>query len=245
MAYTKDYEYSHSTARGETTVEETTASVYRNMYLWMTAGLSITALTAFVVMDRISHSQPFAETFLSGGMMIFLAIVSFVLVFVLSGMINRLSFVTATLLFALYSVIMGAWMAPVLLVYTEASVFKVFLITAGTFGGMAVYGHVTKSDLTTVGRIAGMALWGVILASIVNFFMHSAMMDYVISYVAIAIFCGLTMYDVQKFKELIFSFGSEANDNVRKIALIGALSLYLDFLNLFLHLLRILGSRRD
>ncbi len=243
MAYVKDY-----TVRSESSEQrfaETTASVYRNMYLWMTCGLALTAMTAFLVMDRIVHNGAFAEMFLSNGMMWGLAIASFILVLALSAMIERLSFIVATLFFALYSVVMGAWMAPVLLVYTEASVFKVFLITAGTFGGMAVYGHVTKSDLTTVGRIAGMALWGVILASIVNFFMHSAMIDYVISYVAVAIFCGLTMYDVQKFKQIILNYGSEADDNVRKIALLGALSLYLDFLNLFLHLLRILGSRRD
>ena len=243
MAYVKDY--SVKTGSPEQRLAETTASVYRNMYLWMTCGLVLTAMTAFLVMDRIMHNGDFAEMFVSSGSMWGLAIASFVLVLALSAMIERLSFVVASLMFALYSVIMGAWMAPVLLIYTEASVFKVFLITAGTFCGMAVYGHFTNADLSTVGRIAGMALWGVILASIVNFFMHSAMMDYVISYVAVAIFCGLTMYDVQKFKQIILNYGSEADDHVRKIALLGALSLYLDFLNLFLHLLRILGSKRD
>ncbi len=149
----------------------------------------------------------------------------------------------AHLLFCLYAVIMGAWMTPVLLVYTAASVTKVFLITAGTFGGMAVYGHVSNKDLSTVGRICGIALWGVILASLVNLFMGSSTMDYVISYLAVAIFCGLTMYDVQKFKNLLIGSDS-SNDSVRKIALLGALTLYLDFLNLFLHLLRILGRRK-
>jgi FtsH-binding integral membrane protein len=98
--------------------------------------------------------------------------------------------------------------------------------------------------LSSIGRIAIMALWGVILASVVNFFMKSEMMVYVVSYVAVAIFCGLTMYDVQRFKQFILGYGDAADDNVRKIALLGALSLYLDFLNLFLHLLRLMGSRK-
>ena len=243
MAYVKDYSTSGSSSQTHT-LAETTASVYRNMYLWMTAGLGLTALTAYTVMDRAMHSDEFAAMLFSMPMMIGLMVVSLIMVIALSTRIERMSFVVATTIFALYSVVMGVWMSPVLFAYTSSSVFKVFLITAGTFGGMAVYGHVTKHDLSSIGRIAIMALWGVILASVVNFFMKSEMMDYVVSYIAIAIFCGLTMYDVQRFKQIILGYGDAADDNVRKIALLGALSLYLDFLNLFLHLLRLMGSRK-
>ena len=245
MAYTKDYSYNNVSQSAEVKQAETTASVYRNMYLWMTAGLLLTALSSFVIMDKIFHDSEFAEMFLGRGFFFGLMIASFALVFVLSGLIHRLTFMVATLLYALYAVIMGAWIAPLLLIYTESSVFQVFLITAGTFAGMAIYGHITKKDLTTVGHIAGMALWGIILASLVNAFMHSSMMDYIISYVVILVFCGLTMYDVQKFKEIILSYGDEADDNIRKIAVLGALALYLDFLNIFLALLRLLGNRRS
>lgn len=240
MSYVRDYSSSYSTASSEAT----TASVYKNMFGWMACGLGLTSLTAFVIMDRLAKSDVFAEFFLSRGMMWFLIIASFGMVIGLTAMIHRLSFATATLLFALYSVVMGAWITPVLLMYTGASVFQVFLITAGTFAGMAVYGHFTKSDLSKVGKICIMALWGVIIASLVNFFMHSSAMSYIISYVSVALFCGLTMYDVQKFKAIIESYGSTADDNIRKIALLGALSLYMDFLNLFLSLLRIMGNRK-
>lgn len=237
--YTKNYTgYANGVS-----VEQQTVSLYKSMYLWMSMGLGMTALTSFVVMKLLYQSDQFAEVFLSSTTMIMLMIASFVMVFALGGMINRISFIMAHLLFCLYSVIMGAWLTPMLLLYTSASVTKVFLITAGTFGGMAVYGHFTNRDLSSIGRICYMALWGVILASIVNIFMGSSMMDYVISYLAVAIFCGITMYDVQKFKTLLLECG-DAGDSVRKIALLGALTLYLDFLNLFIHLLRILGQRK-
>ncbi len=240
MSYVKDYNYGASPVD----FEATTSSVYRSMFGWMAGGLGLTALTSFVIMDRLVQSDVFAEIFLSKGMMWFLILASFGMVIGLSSMIHRLSFMTASVLFALYSVVMGAWITPVLLMYTGASVFQVFLITAGTFAGMAVYGYFTKADLSKVGKIAIMALWGVIIASLVNFFMHSSAMSYIISCISVAIFCGLTMYDVQRFKAFIEGYGETADDNVRKIALIGALSLYMDFLNLFLSLLRIMGNRR-
>lgn len=241
MAYVKDYSYGGSSTFD---VEATTSSVFRSMFGWMAGGLGLSALTSFVIMDRIIHSDQFAEVFLSRGMMWFLIIASFGMVIGLSAKINRMSFAVASILFALYSVVVGAWITPVLLMYTGASVFQVFLITAGTFAGMAIYGAVTKADLSKVGKIAIMALWGIIIASLVNFFMHSSALSYVISYISVAVFCGLTMYDVQKFKAVIESYGDTADDNVRKIALLGALNLYLDFLNIFLSLLHILGNRR-
>ena len=238
--YVKDYTTSYQT----TGVEGTIASVYKNMFGWMAAALCLSALSAYVVLDRIYASEAFAQAFFSSPAMWIMAIGSFAMVMVLSGALHKMSMTTASLIFALYSVLMGAWIAPVLLIYTAQSVTQVFLITAGTFAGMAVYGHITSRDLSKLGSILMMALIGVIIASLVNIFMHSTGMAYIISYVAVLIFCGLTMYDVQRFKNIIYSYG-QADDQIRKVALIGALNLYMDFLNLFLYLLRILGSRRD
>lgn len=240
MGYIKDY----ATTGTQVQSVDSTASVFKNMFGWMACGLGLSALSALVVIDRLTHSEVFAEIFLSQATMWGMIIATFGLVLVLNGMIHRLSFMTATLLFALYSALMGAWIAPVLLIYTEASVVKVFLITAGTFAATAFYGFVTRKDLSKVGQIGIMALIGVIIASVVNIFLHSSMMEYIISYITVAIFTGLTMYDVQRFKNLIYSYGDQADDNIRKIALLGALELYLDFLNLFLALLRILGGRK-
>lgn len=239
--YTKDYSYSNSS----TNLEVTVSQAYRDMFGWMTCGLGLTALSAYFVMDRMIHSSAWATAMCGGTAMWALMIASFVMVFAFNGAIHRLSFGVATIVFALYSVIMGAWISPLLLIYTGASVAKVFLITAGTFAGMAVYGHFTKSDLSKLGKICIMMLWGIIIASIVNFFTKSAMMDYILSYIAVAVFCGLTMYDVQKFKNLIMMNAEYGSDSLRKIALIGALELYLDFINLFIRLLSLFGNRRD
>lgn len=238
--YVKNYTTSYETS----SVEGTIASVYKNMFGWMAAALCLSALSAYVVIDRIYASEAFANAFFSSSAMWIMAIASFAMVFILSGALHKLSMSTASLLFALYSVLMGAWIAPVLLIYTAESVTQVFLITAGTFGGMAVYGHITSRDLSKLGSILMMALIGIIIASLVNLFMHSSGMSLIISYISVVIFCGLTMYDVQKFKNIIYNYG-QADDQIRKIALLGALNLYMDFLNLFLYLLRILGSRRD
>lgn len=245
--YQKDYQTGAYTQSGSKTysIEQTTSALYRHMFGWMTAGLGLTGLTSYAVVDRLLNSESFASTFLSSGAMFGMGIASFVLVMIISAGINRLSFTTATLLFALYSVLMGAWIAPVFLIYTATSVTQVFFITAGTFAAMALYGHFTKSDLSSVGKIAMMGLIGIIIASLVNIFFKSPMMNYIISYAGVAIFCGLTMWDVQKFKQYILGYGEIADNQVRKIALLGALTLYMDFLNLFLYLLRILGSRRD
>lgn len=238
--YVKNYTTSYETS----SVEGTIASVYKNMFGWMAAALGLSALSAYVVIDRIYASEAFANAFFSSSAMWIMAIASFAMVFILSGALHKLSMTSASLLFALYSVLMGAWIAPVLLIYTAESVTQVFLITAGTFGGMAVYGHITSRDLSKLGSILMMALIGIIIASLVNIFMHSSGMSLIISYISVVIFCGLTMYDVQKFKNIIYNYG-QADDQIRKIALLGALNLYMDFLNLFLYLLRILGSRRD
>jgi FtsH-binding integral membrane protein len=159
---------------------------------------------------------------------------------------QRLSPAIMTLLFIAFSVLMGMSLSFILLVYTGSSVFKTFAVTSAMFGVMAVLGYTTKTDLTKFGSILMMALFGVIIAMVVNMFMHSGTMDYIISVLGVLIFTGLTAYDVQKLKRIGAGIvGVDAKDaNVRKMSILGALTLYLDFINLFLFLLRFLGNRK-
>lgn len=218
------------------------ASVFmRHVYQWMTIGLLVTAGTAFFV-----ASSPALMTALFGNMvgMIVLAIAVFALPLVLSGMISRLSALAATGLFVLYSALMGAFLSSVLLVYTGASVMSTFVTCAAMFGGMSLYGTITKRDLTGMGNFMMMGLFGLIIAMIVNIFLASTALDFVISAVGVIIFTGLTAYDTQKIR----AFGENAPLDdataIRRGALLGALTLYLDFINLFLMLLRFMGDRR-
>ena len=206
------------------------ASVFmRHVYQWMTVGLLVTAGTAF-----------FGNTF---GLII-LAIAVFAMPLVLSGMISRLSAFAATALFVVYSALMGAFLSSVLLVYTGASVMSTFVTCAAMFGGMSIYGTVTKRDLTGMGSFMMMGLFGLIIAMIVNIFLQSSAMTFVISALGVVIFTGLTAYDTQKIR----AFGENAPLDdataIRRGALLGALTLYLDFINLFLMLLRLMGDRR-
>jgi len=166
------------------------------------------------------------------------------LVIGISAMMNRLSLVTATIMFALYSVINGAVLSFIFVAYSTTIITKTFLITAGMFGAMSFYGYVTKKDLSSIGKILMMALIGLIIATIVNIFLKSSGFDFILSYLGVAIFVGLTAYDTQKIKEILAT-AEDAGESAQKMALMGALSLYLDFINLFLYLLRIFGNRNS
>lgn len=215
-------------------------SVFRKVYVWMTLALCITGLTAMVVAnnDRIIY-ELLQNSLLFWGIII----AEVALVFVISGMVARLSMTTATLLFILYSVLNGVTMSLIFLAYTESTIASTFFITAGTFGALSLYGYMTKKDLSSWGSILGMALLGLIIASVVNAFMESDTLYWIISYVGVLLFVGLTVYDTQKIKRAIMDPGNEVDDDLHKIALLGALSLYLDFINLFLYMLRIMGDR--
>ena len=215
-------------------------SVFRKVYVWMTLALCITGLTAMVVAnnDRIIY-ELLQNSLLFWGIII----AELVLVFVISGMVARLSMTTATLLFILYSVLNGVTMSLIFLAYTESTIASTFFITAGTFGALSLYGYMTKKDLSSWGSILGMALLGLIIASVVNAFMESDTLYWIISYVGVLLFVGLTVYDTQKIKRAIMDQNNEVDDNLHKVALLGALSLYLDFINLFLYMLRIMGDR--
>ena len=217
------------------------SSVLKRVYLWMTFALVISGLTAMYVVK----SQPILELIFSSEhsiLVLFLAQLG--VVWFLSARIYKLSFGIATLLFILYSILTGVVFSSLFFVYTLGSIANVFLITAGTFAAVSCFGYFTKSDLSKWGTYLFMGLIGLIIASLVNWFLKSAMLNWIASYVGVAIFVGLTAYDTQKIKEMIQENSMEGEEVNNKIALMGALSLYLDFINLFLYLLRIFGRRK-
>ena len=211
----------------------------RKVYVWMTLALVITGFTAYGVATSPGVQQAiFTNQIVFWG----LVIAEFALVIGVSAAINRLSLATATLMFILYSVINGALLSSIFLIYTASSISTVFFITAGTFAAMALIGYTTKTDLSSIGKYLFMALIGLIIATFVNFFIKSSSFDYILSYIGVLIFVGLTAYDSQKIKQMLLQ-APDAGEGAQKIALLGALSLYLDFINLFLYLLRIFGRR--
>ena len=219
-------------------IEVSQTLLIRRVYVWMCAALFITAGTAY----RVSNSEELLRIIFSSKMSFFgIIIAQFAIVWFLSARIKTLSFTTATILFALYSVLMGVTMSCIFLAYTQSSIASTFFITAGTFAVMSIYGFTTKKDLTSWGNLLFMALVGLIIAMLVNFFLKSSMMDLIISCIGVLIFVGLTAYDTQKIKALL---NQETTEENQKMALLGSLMLYLDFINLFLFLLRIFGRRR-
>lgn len=211
----------------------------RKVYLWMTLALVITGITAYGVANSPGILQAIYEN-----QMLFwiLVIAEFALVIGVSAAINKLSLTTATLMFILYSVINGALMSYIFLAYTASSIATVFFITAGTFGAMALIGYTTKTDLSSMGKFLFMALVGLVIATLVNLFIKSDGLTMILSYVGVLVFVGLTAWDSQKIKQMLLQ-APDAGESAQKLALLGALTLYLDFINLFIYLLRILGKR--
>ncbi len=211
----------------------------RKVYVWMTLALVITGITAYGVATSPGILQAiYTNQILFWG----LIIAELAIVFGVTAMLNRISLTTATLMFVLYSVINGALMSYIFLAYTASSIAVVFFITAGTFGVMAFIGYTTKTDLSSMGKILIMALVGLIIATIVNLFIKSSGLTLILSYVGVLIFVGLTAWDTQKIKQMLLQ-APDAGEASQKLALMGALSLYLDFINLFIYLLRIFGKR--
>jgi FtsH-binding integral membrane protein len=206
----------------------------------MAAALSITGLVAYFLSQSVAFWQILAEN-MSLIWVIFIAQIG--LVIWLSARITKMSMTSATLLFILYSVLMGVTMSTIFMVYTMGSIASVFFITAGMFLAMSLIGYFTRLDLTRLGSLLFMALIGVVIASVVNIFLGSETLYWIISYVAVVLFVGLTAYDTQKIKEMLAEYG-QADEMGHKLALYGALTLYLDFINLFLYLLRIFGDRK-
>ena len=216
-------------------------ALFRSVYLWMTLALVITGFVAMYVAKSYALISMIAQNSI---MFWGILIAELGLVMYMSARINRISFTTATLLFIAYSVLNGVTMSILFMVYTLSSIAATFFVTAGTFGAMALFGYVTKKDLTRIGSLCIMGVIGLIIASVVNLFLQNSMMDMIISYVGVLLFVGLTAYDSQKIKQLLGGDDIEVNETTQKIALMGALTLYLDFINLFIYLLRILGDRK-
>ena len=225
---------------GHNAVVTQTNAVMKRVYLRMFVGLLISAFCALGV-----ASSPAAMTFIFGNKIIFwgLFIGMLVLAFVIPARLTRMSTAACLLLFCLFSAVMGVWMAPIFIVYKLGTIVYTFFISAGTFGAMSVYGYFTKSDLSKMGNYLIMALWGLIIAVVVNIFLKSSSLEWIISIVGVLLFTGLTAWDTQMVKRL-----AAANLDPQmadKLATMGALNLYLDFINLFLFLLRIFGGGRD
>jgi FtsH-binding integral membrane protein len=207
----------------------------QRVYQWMAMGLALTGLAAFVTLGNASLLR-----FLLHGGMWLLFIAELVLVIWLTRSIQKISVQAATIGFLAYSVLNGITLSSIFLVYTSASISSTFFITAMTFAGVSVYGWVTRQDLTSVGSFCFMALIGVIVASIVNWFVHSPVFYWIISYCGVAVFIGLTAYDTQRLKTIHQNMPNAPE----QLAIVGALMLYLDFINMFLFLLQIFGRRR-
>lgn len=217
------------------------SALMRKVFVWMALALVITGVTAYGVATTPSLLIAIVT---NKALFWGLIIAELALVFAVSGAINRLSLATATLLFVLYSVVNGATLSVIFLAYSMPAIIQTFFITAGTFGVMALVGYTTKTDLTSLGKLLFMALIGLVIATVVNMFVGSTGFDYILSYVGVLIFVGLTAYDTQKIKQMCMQ-APDAGEHMQKLALLGALSLYLDFINLFLYLLRIFGNNKD
>lgn len=224
--------------RHDSAVREQANSVMKRVYVRMFVGLLISAFVALGV-----ASSPTAIGFLFGNKIVFwgMLIAMVVMAFVMPARLNKMSSGGMLLCFCLFSALMGAWLAPIFIVYHIGTIVYTFFITAGTFGAMSVYGYFTKSDLTKMGTYLMMALFGLIIMTVVNIFVASSTFDWVISIIGVLVFVGLTAYDTQQIKALsAANLDPELTD---KLATMGALNLYLDFINLFLYLLRFMNSR--
>jgi uncharacterized protein len=228
------FETNYTRTAGQVIVTQNT--LIRQVYAWMGVGLAITALLALITV-----SSPTLFNAITGNRLVFYGLVfgELALVFTLAGAINRLSATVATLLFIAYSALNGVTLSVIVLVYTANSIASTFVITAAMFGAMSVYGYMTRRDLTSWGSFLFMGLIGVVIASVVNIFVASSSISWIISGIGIIVFTGLTAYDTWKIKAM-----AAGNAGGRKPAILGALTLYLDFINLFLMLLRFTGQRR-
>lgn len=211
------------------------------VYGWMTCGL---LLTAFVSWFAVRTPRVMEFVFSSQITFFGLIILQLAVVFVLSGLAHKMSGALATGLFMLYSALTGLTMASIFLVYTYSSIATTFFVTAGMFGAMTLYGYTTKRDLSKMGSLLFMALIGILVASLVNYWLKSPALMWAITYIGVVVFVGLTAYDTQKLKYMGENINIDDKENLRRYSIVGALTLYLDFINLFMMLLRIFGNRR-
>lgn len=217
-------------------------AVMKNVYIWMAQALAMTGLTAMAV---ATQSQLVATIFGNKALFFGLILAELGLVFYLSARIMKMSFASAGLAFGIYAVLNGITLSGIFLAYTMESIAQTFFVTAGTFGAMGAVGLFIKKDLSAIGRILFMALIGLIIATVVNMFFKNSTIMMLCNYAGVLIFTGLTAYDTQRIKNMLQQYGEEQSETTMKLALLGSLMLYLDFINLFLYLLRFFGSSRD
>jgi FtsH-binding integral membrane protein len=224
----------------ESTITQTVSSFMYKVYAWMAGALALTAITAYVV-----YAEPSIFLPLMNNRLLFygLLIAQVLIVVGLSLCIRSMSFGLAATAFASYALLLGITTSVIFAAFEIQSIYAVFVITVGMFGCMALYGYSTQRDLSTLGSILMMGVLGLIIAGIVNMFLHNSMMNTIISFLGVVMFTGLTAYDVQKIKQLGYALAQKGEDE-NKIALLGALTLYLDFVNLFMYLLSLLGKRK-
>lgn len=233
---------SHS-AFSQSAVLVKTNSFIRSVYNWMAIALALTGVTAYYV----SHNETMLQlVYGTPGLIMILIIAELGFVFFLSARVQKIQATTATALFTIYSILNGITLSYIFLVYTATSIFSTFIICAVTFLACSIFGMITKKDLTSLGGFMFMGLIGIIIASVVNLFIQSSAMQMIISYVGVMVFLGLTAYDTQKLKNMAYTLPDNASGAmIRKGALMGALALYLDFINLFIMLLHIFGGSKD
>lgn len=225
---------------GGISVAEQTSAVMKRVYVRMFIGLLVSAFCALgVASSHAALSLILFNPIFKWG----IPIAMLAMAFLIPMRMMKMSSGTVLGLFILFSALMGVWMAPIFIAYTASSIVSTFFITAGTFGAMSVYGYFTKTDLSRIGSFLIMALFGLIIASVVNIFLKSSTMGWIISIVGVLVFVGLTAWDTQQVKRMAAANLDPALQD--KLATMGAMNLYLDFINLFLFLLRILGGNRD
>jgi FtsH-binding integral membrane protein len=239
-----DKEYAVSESKAAAQIDEGLRNYMISVYNHMSAALAVTALTAFAISQVPALLRLFFNLETGGlSALGWIALLSpLAVIFWFNSVVRNGSLTQVRGVFFLFSVLMAVSLTPTFLIYTGTSISRVFLITAATFGGMSIYGYVAKKDLTSWGSFLRMGLWGLIIAMVVNLFMKSNAMGYAISFIAVFVFTGLTAYDTQKIRQIYFS--GDSNDIMTRKVVVGALELYLDFINLFIHLLRIMGDRR-
>ena len=233
--------YNENDPNSPLTIDEETKTFFQKVYAWMALGLFISGITAYATyaIPALMHVIIFNQA------IFFLLIgTELVLVITLAWLVNKISAEVAVLLFLLYCFTTGLTLSVIFLVYQMSSIGSMFLISAGMFGAVSAYGYYTKKDLTTMGNILFMALLGIIIASVVNLFIWSSMLDFIISIIGVIVFTGLTAYDTQKIKQKN-TIGNNGTPEDLKESIIGALTLYLDFINLFLKMLRLFGKRKN
>ena len=215
--------------------------ILRNVYLWMTGGLGLTAVIAL----GVAGNPALVQGLLRNPMLFYgLVIGELLLVMFLAARITRLSPTAATGSFVLYAALNGVTLSVLFLLYTQQSIALAFVVAAGTFAGTSAWGFVTKRDLTSVGHYAGMAVWGILLALVINMFLRSPAFDYLVSLIGVGVFVALTAYDTQAIKRWSEEAGDRmSEDDFVRFSILGALKLYIDFINIFLFLVRLLGQR--